>query len=400
MNLSIKIAAPLLLALALAGCNAGGSLNVPGATAQLGAPSQTLGLEASGYRRVCSDVRPGYMNCDVLIATGANPAVAGLSPADLQAAYELPSKTKGAGQIVAIVDAYDNPNVGSDLREYRKNFGLGTAKFTKYNQLGQTKNYPAQCSGSNVGWCLEIDLDVQMVSAACPKCTIWLFEAKSNNSNDLYAAVARAAKMGAHIVSNSYGGGGGGASNGDFAKSGVTYLASAGDFGYGMQDPADYDSVVSVGGTVLSKTGAKYSEEVWQFSGGGCSVVAKPAWQHDPRCAERTGNDVSAVASNVAEYDTFGYSGWITVGGTSVGSPLLGGVYALAGNAKARQSGRAVWTLSKTNRSKYLHAVSKGQVAACPRSLRGTYLCKAGTGQYLTYSGPAGWGTPKGIGAF
>ena len=400
MNVSMRVAALLSLAIVFAGCNVGSSLNVPGVARQLGEPSQALSLEASGYRRVCSDTRPGYMNCDALIATNPNPAVAGLTPADLQAAYQLPSKTRGAGQIVAIVDAYNNPNAASDLREYRKRFGLGTAKFTKYNELGQTKNYPAQCSGSNAGWCLEIDLDAQMVSAACPKCTIWLFEAKTNNTNDLYAAVARAAKMGAHIVSNSYGGGGGAASRGDFAKSGVTYLASAGDFGYGMQDPADYDSVVSVGGTVLSKAGAKYSEEVWPFSGGGCSVVAKPTWQHDPTCAKRTGNDVSAVASDVAEYDTFGYSGWITVGGTSVGSPLLGGVYALAGNAEMRQGGRVIWTLSKVDRAKYLRAIAKGQVTACPRSLRRTYLRKAGTGQYATYSGPAGWGTPKGIGAF
>ncbi len=399
MNVSIRIATPLYLALAFAGCNAGGSPNVPGATARVGEQSQALRLEASGYERVCADTRPGYMNCDALIEPGVDPAVAGLTPANLQAAYDLPSKTKGAGEIVAIVDAYNNPNVASDLRVYREHFGLGTAKFTKYNQLGQTKNYPAQCSGSNFGWCLETDLDVQMVSAACPKCTIWLFEANTNNGKDLYGAVSRAAKMGAHIISNSYGGGGGSASYGDFAKPGVTYLASAGDSGYGMQDPADYDTVVSVGGTVLTKKGAAYSEQVWPFSGAGCSVVAKPAWQHDPDCAERTGNDVSAVASNVAEYDSFGYTGWITVGGTSIGSPLLGGVYALAGNAKTHQSGKAFWTLSKT-KLKDLHAITEGTVDGCPPGLKSKYLCKAGTGQYKTYSGPAGWGTPKGIGAF
>ncbi len=372
---------------------------MPGAPAQRGGPSQTLGLEASGYQRACADTRPGYMNCDVLVAPGINPAVAGLTPADLQAAYDLPSKTRGAGQIIAIVDAYDNPHVASDLQVYRKTFGLGTAKFAKYNQLGQQKNYPPQCPSASLGWCLEIDLDVEMVSASCPKCTIWLLEANNNNNKNLYAAVARAAEIGAHIISNSYGGGGGGASFGDFAKSGVTYLASAGDFGYGMQDPADYDSVVSVGGTVLSKKGSSYSERVWPLSGSGCSVVGKPPWQRDPGCGERTGNDVSAVAENVAEYDSFGYTGWFTVGGTSVGSPLLGGVYALAGNAKTRQSGKAFWTLAK-DRRRYLHAITRGQVAYCPPSLGGSYLCKAGTGQFKTYSGPAGWGTPKGIGAF
>jgi subtilase family serine protease len=400
VNGPTKLAASLLVALGVAACNAGGSIGVPGGAGQSAAQSPSLQLEASGYERLCADARLGYMNCDVLLKTNAEPEVAGLGPSDFQKAYELPSKTKGNGQIVAIVDAFDNPNVASDLAFYRKYFGLGTPKFTKYNEEGQKGNYPPKCSGSELGWCVEIDLDVDMVSASCPKCTIWLFEANSNNSNDLYAAVARAAKMGAHIISNSYGGGGGSASYGDFAKSGVTYLASAGDGGYGMQDPADYDTVVSVGGTELSKVGSKYTERIWPDSGGGCSVVAKPSWQHDPKCAERTGNDVSAVAENVAEYDTFGYSGWIVIGGTSVSSPLIGGVYALAGNAKGRQSGKGFWTLSAKGRRAGLHDITLGGVLGCPPSLSGSYLCVAGTGQYKDYSGPGGWGSPKGISAF
>jgi hypothetical protein len=400
VNGPTKLAAPLLVALGVAACNPGGSFSVPGGAGQTVGQSASSYLEATGFRRLCVDTRAGYLNCDVLLKTQIEPGVPGFTPADFRAAYGLPSKTKGSGQIVAIVDAFDDPKVASDLKVYRENFGLGTAKFSKFNQLGQKKNYPSRCPGSQLGWCLEIDLDVEMVSAVCPKCAIWLFEADTNNSNDLYAAVARAAKMGAHIISNSYGGGGGSASYGDFAKSGVTYLASAGDGGYGMQDPADYATVVSVGGTELSKKGAKYTERIWPSSGGGCSVVSKPSWQHDPKCAERTGNDVSAVADNVAEYNTFPYGGWILVGGTSVGSPLLGGVYALAGNAKSRQSGKSFWTLDNQNRDKYLHAITVGSVSGCPPSVRGTYLCRAGTGQYKTYSGPGGWGTPKGIGAF
>lgn len=399
MNGPSKLAASLLVALGVAACNAGGSFGVPGTAGQSVSQLPSSHLEATGYKRLCADARAGFMNCDVLLKTNAEPGVPGLAPADFQAAYKLPI-TKGAGQVVAIVDAFDNPNVASDLKVYRKNFGLGAPKFSKFNQLGQKKNYPSQCAGSNLGWCVEIDLDVDMVSASCPLCTIWLFEANSNNGNDLYAAVARAAKMGAHVISNSYGGGGGSASYGDFAKKGVVYLASAGDNGYGMQDPADYDTVVSVGGTQLSKVGSKYTEKVWPDSGAGCSVVTKPSWQHDPKCSERTGNDVSAVAENVAEYDTFQYNGWIVIGGTSVSSPLLGGVFGLAGNASSHQSGRPFWTLSSKNRARYLHYISSGGIIGCPSKFSGSYLCVAGTGQYKTYSGPAGWGTPKGIGAF
>jgi hypothetical protein len=54
---------------------------------------------------------------------------------------KLPSITKGSGQVVAIVDAYDDPNIASDLAVYRSEFGLGTANFAKYNQTSQTSNY-------------------------------------------------------------------------------------------------------------------------------------------------------------------------------------------------------------------------------------------------------------------
>jgi len=391
-----NIAAPLIVALALAACNAGGSSSLPGAAGTSGTSSQDSALRASGYQRACSDTRAGFMNCDVLISTKIQPNVSGLGPADFQKWYNLPSGTKGAGQTVAIVDAFDNPNISSDLNTYRTNFSLGTANFTKYNQTGQTKNYPT----GNTNWGVEEDLDVEMVSAACPKCTIILVEANDNSTTNLFAAEKEAVTLGSHIVSNSWGGGGGSSSGGAFDAAGVTYLASAGDGGYGMQDPADYSTVVSVGGTNLNHQGSTYAETVWPFSGGGCSTITKPSWQHDPKCLERTGNDVAAVAEGVAEYDSYGYSGWIVIGGTSVACPMLGGVFGLAGNASSRQSGKPFWTLKAKKLKHALHDITVGGVSGCPASLKGTYLCVAGTKEYKTYSGPTGWGTPNGIGAF
>ncbi len=336
------------------------------------------------------------MHCEALLENdGVSPNVAGLAPADFQAAYNLPSSSHGTGQIVAIVDAFDNPNVESDLATYRSNFGLPPANFTKYNQDGQTSNYPK----GNMGWGVEIDLDVQMVSAVCPNCTIYLIESKNNSGRSLYTAEKTAAKLGAHVISNSWGGGANEPSGSTFNRKGVTYLASAGDGGYGMQDPADYDTVVSVGGTELTKHGSTYSEVVWPDSGGGCSIVKKPSWQHDPSCTFRTGNDVAAVAEGVAVYDSFGYSGWGTVGGTSVSSPLLGGVFGLAGNGSTRQSGKSFWQNASRNK-KFLHTITSGSLFGCPGSVHGSYLCTAGTGQFKTYSGPTGWGTPNGIRAF
>jgi subtilase family serine protease len=387
--------APLVVALAIAACNAGGSSNMPGTTGQTNQAAKPIPqwMKDHSATPACAGSRVGQAQCDALVMSGgAHPNIAGWTPADFQTAYKLPSGTNGSGQIVAIVDAYDNPNAASDLAMYRTQFSLGTPNFTKYNQNGQTSNYPS----GNHGWGLEEDLDIQMVSASCPKCTIYLIEANSNNWSDLETAENEAVTLGAHIVSNSYSGTGGNES--DFDTPGIAYLASAGDSGEGLVDPATFQRVVAVGGTELFKSGSTYTEVVWRDTGGGCSSTseAKPSWQHDPGCTYRTGNDVGAVAQNAAEYDSYGYGGWITVAGTSISSPLLGGVFGLAGNATTVVGGEKFWQLTKKKVKHELHDITTGNDGTCSP----TYLCTDGTGEYKTYGGPTGWGTPNGIKAF
>jgi subtilase family serine protease len=402
----MKLVASLGAALAIAACNSGGSSNIPPSSVQAVSPSQAIPqwLATGEARRACTDARPGFAECDVLISNRIAPAISGFEPIDLQKAYDLPSSTKGAGQIIAIVDAYDNPNAASDLSKYRTEFGLGAAKFGKYNQKGEKKAYPAHCpaAGSEAGWCIEEDLDIEMVSAVCPKCTIYLIEAKAADTSDLQTAEAEAVKLGAHIVSNSWGcrGSNDCVDSSYFDTKGVTFLASAGDYGYGTEAPSALASVVSIGGTMLVKRAGKYSETVWDGSGAGCaSGITKPSWQKDPKCTYRTVNDASAVACVcVAEYDSFHVSGWIVIGGTSVSTPLIAGVYALAGNATKQNGGENIWTLTK--KKSYLHTIKSGTVNNCPPSLVGTYLCKAGTKEYGTYAAPTGWGSPLGIRAF
>lgn len=364
---------------------------VPSTTQQIETVSETASQRdaLSPGRRACPEANPDKSECGVIvIKTGVHPDVAGWGPHDLQAAYNLPSSSKGSGQVVAIVDAGDDPKVASDLAEYRSHFGLPQAHFTKYNQKGQQGHYPKAVGG------LEIDLDVEMVSASCPNCTIYLVEA--NNFENIGIAEKEAVKLGAHIVSNSWSWNS--VSESDFDSPGVVYLAAGGDDNYGTVVPAAFPDVVSVGGTVLAKHGSKYKEIVWPWTGGGCAKgVAKPSWQHDPSCVSRTANDVAAVAYGVAEYDSYGsYTGWFTVAGTSIATPIIAGVYGLAGNAGSQHAAKRLWTLTKQQRSHYLHAITEGSDGNCG----GSYLCTAGTGQYGTYSGPAGWGTPDGIGAF
>ncbi len=400
MNRSLKLVAPLLAALAAAACNAGGTSNLPASPGQSGAQSVRSNMPEWQAKNLATPACPqvtGVPECMALIQSksGINPDVAGWAPADFQTRYHLPSSTNGAGQVVAIVDAYDNPNVSSDLAAYRSQFGLGTAPFNKYNQNGQQSGYP----GGSVGWGVEIDLDVEMVAAACPKCTIDLIEANSSTSSNLQTAEVTAVNLGAHIISNSWSclGSDSCVSTSDFNKAGVVYLAASGDSGYNqIGAPAVFQSVVAVGGTVLSKSGSTYHETVWNGAGAGCSLIAKPSWQKDPSCTKRTITDVSAVAWQVAEYDTYGYSGWFTVGGTSVATPLNAAVFGLAGNASTQSDPSGFWKATQATRKANLNTITSGSDGSCG----GKYLCTAGTHQYKTYSGPAGWGTPDGIGLY
>jgi subtilase family serine protease len=409
----LRLTAPLVAALALAACN-GGSSTMPGTAGQSALETSVSNghgpnLWGPNVSQVCPDVPAGRAACYVLLEKHgvkyAGNAVAGITATNLEQAYDLPYTSKGSGQTVAIVDAYDNPNVASDLQEYRNEFDLGTAKFTKYNQEGQTSNYPT----GDVHWGLEIDLDVQMVSAACPNCTIDLIEANSDYTNDLGAAEAEAVKLGAHIVSNSWGGVCSGTCGygSDFDTKGVTYLASAGDGRYGVAFPMQLDTVVSVGGTVLqpdTKSKRGWSEVVWSDTGGGCATsVTKPAWQDDPKCSGNMRNDVAAVAQDVAEYDTYGggpYSGWLTVQGTSIASPLSAGIFGLAGNATSQNGGQTFWKW-RHEKTSHLYHISSGNDGTCSPE----YFCTDGTHPFRNhkerdYGGPTGWGTPHGIRAF
>ncbi len=308
-------------------------------------------------------------------------AACGWAPADFQARYHLPSDRKGKGQIVAVVDAGDNPTVLSDLGTYRQQFGLGNAKINKYNQDGQQSNYP-----SYTGWEVEIDLDAEMVSATCPKCTIYLVEAKAPDSTDLEKAEVEAVKLGAHIVSNSWLCTGSSCVHQKaFDAKNVTYLAAGSSGGSQVSLPSSFDNVVAVGGTQLAKSGSTYTETVFNGSGGCATGIKKPQWQAvipDSVCAFRLANDVSAEAGcspGVSLYDG-NDGGWFPVCGTSVGAPLLAGVFALAGNAAKQRGGRTFW---QSKHQKHLY------------NLKGS--CGYRQGQYTTC---AGWGSPNGIGAF
>ncbi|GLV55582.1 peptidase S8 [Dictyobacter sp. S3.2.2.5] len=356
----------------------------------------------SSSHHVCSRAAAGSVSCNAIQIDNQNGRVtphatpSGLNPADLQSAYKLPSSTAGSGQTVAIVDAYDDPNAESDLAVYRSQFGLPACTtangcFRKVDQNGGTK-YPR----GNASWGQEISLDLDMVSAICPNCHILLVEGSSTSFASLGTSVNTAVKLGANTVSNSYGGN---ESSGEtsyasyYNHPGHVITASSGDNGYGVESPAAYNTVVSVGGTSLtrSSTSRGWSETAWNGAGSGCSAyISKPSWQTDSGCSRRTVADVSAIAdpnTGVSVYDTYGSSGWLVFGGTSVASPIIASVYALAGNASSVNAAQSLYTHTGS-----LFDVTSGSNGSCG----GSYLCTSRSG----YDGPTGLGTPNGTAAF
>ena len=315
-------------------------------------------------------------------APGTVGPAGGLTPSDLGTAYGL-TTTGGSGQTVAIVDAYNDPDINANLQAFDSNYGLRACSIANgclrvVNQNGGA-SLPANDSQ---GWSVEESLDVEAVHSVCQGCKIILVEANSDLNSALGTAENTAVSLGATEVSNSYGEPEAGTDStfqAAFKHPGVVIAASAGDDGYDFYDlrantdqpsvPASYNTVVSVGGTslYLGQNASRQSETVWNDNGvkdynqqlvglplgaggGGCSTMFNAqGWQtslsvwHSTGCgARRLDSDVSADAdylTGLDVYDTYACGacapapGWFTVGGTSLSSPIIAATYGLAGGA-------------------------------------------------------------------
>ena len=351
---------------------------------------------------VCAKATSGHARCLALSAAAKwQPSAAklpdGLSPADIKSAYTIPADAKGG--TVAIVDANGDATAEQDLAVYRKTFGLPACTtangcLTILNQDGKTAPLPPVNPDDD--WTDEISLDLDMVSAVCPACHIVLVESNSSNTADLAKAETVATGSGAVAVSNSFGGDENTESMAhakDFTKPGVAITASSGDAGFLEASwPASLSTVIAVGGTTLTKDSSArgWAESAWKKAGSGCSgYVAKPSWQKDQNCPNRTIADISAVADPATGPAVYSAGDWFVVGGTSASSPIIAAMIALAGNS------------AKLGNAKYIyqHASALHDVTTGSNKLHwdcgGDYLCTAGKG----YDGPTGLGTPNGLGA-
>ena len=296
-------------------------------------------------------------------------------PTQIEQAYGIDSLiaagNNGAGQTIAIIDAYDYPSALSTLNTFsagrngawtlpQMNAPGGSGPtFTQLNQSGGTALPGTQAAGTD-NWEGEEALDIEYVHAVAPQANIILYEANSSSNSNLDAAIKTARSNPAvTVVTMSWGGGessGEKSSDSTFfttpgtrGNNGVTFTASTGDDGAPGGYPAFSPNVVAVGGTSLTlNTNNSYSgESAWSSGGGGTSTVeAKPSYQTSYSTAHPTSllasatsratPDVSLDASpntGVYTYDSYnadGGSGWFEVGGTSLSSPLFAGLVAIA----------------------------------------------------------------------
>jgi subtilase family serine protease len=298
----------------------------------------------------------------------------GLSPAQIRHAYGFDKLTDdGAGQTIAIVTSFDDPNIGNDLAVFDQAFGLpAPPSFQK-----------AKVAGTAVdgGWAGETALDVEWAHALAPKANLLLVESKSDSVTDLLAAVDYARKQpGVSVVSMSWGGSESSslASKDSYfttpaGHTPVTFVAAAGDEGAAAEWPASSPNVLAVGGTRvrIGSDGSYQGETAWSGSGGGFSrVFAAPAYQSGVVTGARGVPDVAYDAdpnSGVAVYssvpDGSGSTGWMVVGGTSAGAPQWSALVALANQERAAHGkaalGRAQDTLYTLN-ARDFHDITAG----------------------------------------
>lgn len=325
------------------------------------------------------------------------PAIAGppstaLGPSQIQDAYKLPDA--GAGMTVAVVDAYGYANAEADLATFRSYYGLPACTtdngcFTKVDQRGGT-DFPED----DGGWSVETALDLDAVSSVCPKCKILLVEGDTAGFDDLGQAVNTAASMGAVAISNSYG------FDGEFSDeqqydqyydhAGIAVTVSSGDSGNVQSWPSTDPNVIAVGGTRLTADSSTrgWTETAWNSAGSGCSLYEpRPDYQAaiSTNCPNhKAAADISGDAdpvSGLAVYNTEGQSGWAQWGGTSLASPLVAAMYALAGKPTP-----GTYPVTYP----YLHAADLNDVTAGTNGSCGNVLCQAGPG----WDGPTGLGTP------
>jgi hypothetical protein len=356
------------------------------------------------HHPLCLKVRGADVHGAPLVTSYSSPM--GYTPATIKSYLGLSGT--GSGQTIAIVDAYDDPNIAADLAKFDSTFALpAPASFTKVTQTGATSGFPT----ADATWSLEIALDVEWAHAVAPAAGILLVEAKSSTFADMDTAISYAAKQSAvTVISNSWGAAefSGETTLDTYCKQSAKLCVFAtGDNGNPGTYPAYSPYVLAVGGTTLSlaSDASVSSEAAWAYSGGGVSLYeTKPSYQGGT-VTKRGTPDVSFdadPATGFAVYDSVPYSGqsgWFQMGGTSAGAPQWAAIIAAADQLR-KAAGKAVFSGTSTksaymaNSDIYGITTSIADITAGPTNGACGTVCTPATGfDFVTGRG----GPRKGI---
>ncbi|MDB5171380.1 MAG: peptidase and in kexin sedolisin [Phycisphaerales bacterium] len=283
----------------------------------------------------------------------------GFTPSQIKKAYGIDqigfgTTANGNGQTIAIVDAYNDPNIASDLLNFDAQFGLPNPTLTILNQTG-TSTLPTNAAidtGAG-GWAEEISLDVEWAHALAPGASIVLVETNSASRSDMYTGVRTAAGLsGVSVVSMSWGAAeysGETADDSNFTSPvghAVTFIAATGDAGSPAVYPAASPNVLAVGGTTLTLDGSNNwsSESTWSSTGGGSSAYENlPSYQTGFTTSKRGTPDVAFDANpttGVPIYDSYDTTvhaplqPWLQIGGTSFSAPAWGALIAITNQGR------------------------------------------------------------------
>ena len=357
INISLRtliVSVALVLAAGLTGLVPGG------AAAAVPRPSKAALTPA------CAKPRPGDLMCAAVIGPARKPGTvspdtgpSGYGPPGLEDAYGVQATTEGMLQTVAVVEGSGDSSAAADLATYRSNYSLApcTVRDGCLTVIDQTGGLGGEVDAAQTA----IDLDA--VSATCPNCKIILVrEDGTNFADDLGPAVNTAVSHGATVVDISYAGPEQSSQEATWDSQflnhpGVAIVAAAGNSGYSspINYPAASPDVISVGGTVLDRSGATgctssqagvrgWCEAGWSQTTSGCSEFeSAPAWQSTSTgCSGRADNDTAAVAASTATPDPVAYyntggggSGWGEAGSTGTSAPIVAGLIADAGTPGA-----------------------------------------------------------------
>jgi MYXO-CTERM domain-containing protein len=398
-----------------------------------------------GFTPQATPDKPSQNFCTNTQQPGGTAAIpdGAMGPTEVLTAYSIPTSASANGKIVAIVDMPDT-NALADLNTYRAGFpgmsalpqctgGLPDGKtpcFAAVDQDGNANPTVTDCPAADP----ETSLDMDMISAACPDCSILFVEMTKVDltagplDSDFLSSVATAAKLGAVATSISFGGPEelqGSKDTIGYTTSGHLVLAASGDEGYLLEAekgagtspsyPASAPDVLGVGGTLLQGVaGGAFSETVWNdqtgAAGSGCSIeFDMPSFQttfgatkFGASCTKRASADVSAAADylpanpsgtqgGIAEYDS--YNKWVQVAGTSAAAPMVAAILVRLGLAEAVSNNLGfVYTniASFNDVTSGTNGVSTQTTQTlCPVD---DIICNAAAG----WDGPTGVGTPNG----